>query len=145
MFKGFISKIKLALREVLDERDNNLKPVDISVDLMRELLGTKSFSRDVRPMDGEARKNYVARIAASWPDLDKDTDLMIAVQEQNMGRRVNNQDELMFGRGTINGIMLIKDYYEDRYNEHKANTKPEEKFDPSKLFPTVAEEEEVLK
>lgn len=129
--------------------------ISVSALLMRKLLGSISLE-DVktRPaMQDQDRRQYEQGVAAFFPHILKPTiDRLVAAQEQLMARGSQEQryvgiispsDQVLFGRGTINGIELVLEEFNEAYQAHIAElTKRGEKFDPRKLFPEIGVDEE---
>jgi len=98
-----------------------------SADLIREKLG--SVSIDHRALNEKAfavdeRKQMVADCAnffKRW--LESDIERLINIQAEFTTLQAGDFDQVVFGRGTINGLLLIKELYEHRFNEYISNMK----------------------
>lgn len=133
MFKGLKEDIVKAVKEAIKPKES------FSVQLIRQQLSSIDLSgvRDLRPLTEEDRKVYNGRVAAFYPDIERDLKKFLIAQEEYIARVADNEKQLMFARGTINGIMLILEHYQQVFEEYKAQVKPEEPFDKNKLFPKV--------
>lgn len=118
---------------------------DAAVTLTRHLLNSIDLE-DARPkvtMTPEERKEYVARMASNFDLMDRFLKRLIIAQEEAMARGSAELSDVsrdpvqqtMFGRGTMNGLMLIHEELEGYYKEHLANIEPTPPFDRTKLFP----------
>ena len=67
--------------------------------------------------------------------LENELKLFIQVQLEFIGKEAVNQDQLQFGRGTLNGICLVKEWFEKQILLRK----PEEgeKNTPGEVFPRI--------
>jgi len=126
------------LNQHIEQLQKDLTP--LSVSLIRHLLGTVDL-KDVRgketEMSPEERKNYVARLSSNWDIVEKKIMRLIVAQEEYMARMTENQEQLMLGRGTINGLFLIHEELEQAFKEHMLNSSPVESFDKRKLFSEI--------
>ena len=91
--------------------------------------------RDEKEMSSEERKGYVARISSNWDIVEKVLKRLIVAQEEYIARAVENQDQLMFARGTVNGLMIVHEEMKEKFDEHMANIRPQAEFDRKRMFP----------
>lgn len=105
--------------------------------LTRHLLASIDLIdvRDDQVMNPDERKEWVARVASNYAVTSKIVKRFLVAQEEFIARMAENEKQLMFARGTINGIMLIQEELENAFKEHMANIQPEKPFDKTKLFP----------
>lgn len=145
-------RLKLAWK-VLWEEENLLEEYEatgLSAELMRALLGSVSFD-DIKnrpPMTAEERRIYEQTVAAFYPHvIEPAINRLIGAQEQLMGRGsaeqreigiVDPKDQVLFCRGTMNGIELVKEEFKEAFEAHIAYLQVRnEKFDKHKLFPEI--------
>ncbi len=149
-----IEFIKKLLRSVVKDAIADIPNFKITVDyedsefnrdaarIIRHILGSIDLSdvRNIKPKTEEEQRNYDARMASVFFDTGKTADKLIVAQEEHIGMEVMNQEQLMFARGTINGIKLLRDEFEDAKDRHVArNTESHQKFDARELFPELNE------
>ena|SRR3990167_7370086 len=100
-----------------------------SVALMRNLLGSISLE-DVQEaeMSESERKDYCASISAVFPRLEKDIKKFLQEQLLFCSNSAENWDQVLFGRGTFNGMDLLLQHWKVAHIEH-ASKIPKEEFD----------------
>lgn len=82
-------------------------------------------------------KVYEAGIASIFKDhLEPTIKKLIITQEQFMARQVKDMDQLSFGRGTVNGLLLILEEFESAWKNHQATITPEKEPDQTTFFPS---------
>jgi len=147
------------LRTELDKRDARIEYLEsrlnspeytsleeAAVTLTRHLLNSIDLgdARSKLTMTPEERKEYVARISSNFDLLERLLKRLVIAQEEAMARgamelkSVSDKPEtqVVFGRGTINGIMLVWDELDGYFKEHMENLpRGKESFDKTKLFP----------
>lgn len=116
----------------MPDSDNSL--VEDSIKLLRHQLGSIDLSdfEDEKPMTPDERKEYVAAISAVWPRLEKDIKRLQYHQVMFIAITGTDWEQVIFGRGTFNGLDLLKDKWEKAAIEHNAKEQPEgfDKHDP---------------
>lgn len=55
-------------------------------------------------------------------------------QLQEIGNKAQNDVQMVFGRGTINGFYLIREWFNQRISESRARFEPKEKVEPGEEF-----------
>lgn len=84
----------------------------------------------VKEMTSEERAEYLSRAAVAWKlIMEPKIKEFIRAQKDFMAQNADGDIQYAFSRGTINGLMLIKNSLEGEYNEHVERTKPKEEFD----------------
>jgi len=92
------------------EKDNSIK-------LLRELMGSVDLS-DIDKIEKELLTEEEYRNRATQSEafyrqhLEKALKLFIQEQLEWIGTKTQGVDQLMFGRGTINGLMLVKGWFD---------------------------------
>ena len=97
---------------------------------------------DVRDKDRSEQeiKEYNAGIASVFKScIQPAIKRYIIEQEKFMARNAKTVEELSFGRGTINGLLILEEEFENAFNEHNLSHRPPEPFDESKLFADIPE------
>ena len=108
--------------------------------LLKHQLGSIDLKDlEMGDMSESERKEYVASINAIYPRLEKDTKKMLHEQLMFMSTEAENWDQIIFGRGTFNGIDLLLNHWKKASNEHEERLKPEDKFDRHELMPKIDE------
>ena len=140
---------KLGVDFLQSKLDSLYKSFDTDdVALLRYLLGSINLE-DVRKKESEMapddRKAYVTRLASNWDLIEKIIKKLLVAQEEYMSRggEAYNGDEvkqIVFGRGTINGLFLVHEILKEAFDEFIGTIKPPEPYDKSKLFPDVNQE-----
>ena len=99
--------------------------------LLRHQLGSIDLS-DIKEeeLSESERAEYVAAISAVWPRLEKDLNKFLHDQLMFMSIESEDWNQVLFGRGTCNGLDLLKEHWEKAHNEHRAKGVPKENFDP---------------
>ena len=101
----------------------------MSLDLMRKQLGSVTIEDlEHEEMDESERKQYCASISAVFPRLEKDMKVLLHAQMMYIGTQAGNMEEVIFGRGTFNGIDLLLEMWKKAHLEH-TNKEPKEEFD----------------
>ncbi len=127
-----------ASRRALREHEQSDDKIKLSVRLIRHQLGSIDLSdREPIRLEGEARETYLARLSSTYEIYKNELDKLLVTQEQYMGRQVEDEKQLMFARGTVNGIMLVMDIFDGYMEEYKAINSGRKPFDKKKLFPEV--------
>lgn len=90
--------------------------------LVRHLLASIDLSDiELDEMGTEERKEYVGVASAAYLNtLRREVKRLLKAQEEFVARQAS-PESLMFARGTVNGIMLVEEAYEEMHREHKAN------------------------
>ena len=96
--------------------------------------GSLTVREGMNPAD---RKNYVSDSSLVFKQLSfkREKDALIEEQVYWIAENVTTASEREFHKGTINGIQLIYDQFQNMHNEHMNNIKPPENFDESYSLP----------
>lgn len=102
-----------------------------SREIIRHLLGSIDLSdvAEDEDMTEEDYTQYIATISAAWPRLEKDIKKLLYAQLMFTSNESANWDQVLFGRGTFNGLDLLREKWEKAHNEHMARSIPTEEFD----------------
>lgn len=136
MFRKYFEKLgdKLDLLQGILENISRAvaKPKVDSLELLRHQLGSVDLS-DVQE-DGEMseaeRREYAAAIFAVFPRLEKDIKKFLYTQLLFSSNEAVTWEQVIFGRGTFNGMDLLLEHWRKVNAEHVGNSKPQEGFDP---------------
>lgn len=106
--------------------------------LLRHLLGSIDLS-DVKPLgelkDGE-RRDFAASIAIVYGKLHRILKPLIEDQKEFA---LTHDGDIMFSKGTINGLYLVLEEFERWRGEHLDNTAPPPAFDKYATLPELLE------
>lgn len=95
-----------------------------SLKLQRHLLGSIDLSDiEEKELSESERKAYCAAIFAAFPRLEKDIKKLQYEQLVFQANTAENWEQVLFGRGTFNGLDLILDLWRRASNEHIASAK----------------------
>lgn len=72
-----------------------------------------------KPMSEGERKEYTAIVSAAWPTLKKDIKKLQKEQLEFVTLNAGNWEQVLFGRGTWNGLDLIYQLLEKANTEHE--------------------------
>lgn len=102
-----------------------------SLQLMRHFLSSIDLSdlEEDKDLSTEDRKGYCAAISAVWPRLEKDMKRFLHLQLMFGNNNAETWEQVLFSRGTFNGIDLLLEHWKKAHEEHIAKGRPEEKFD----------------
>ena len=106
-----------------------------SLKLLRESLGSinlrDQFLTDADPQGEQKRKDYCASISAVFPKLEKTLKEMMADQILFAVNKTESWEQVLFSRGTFNGLMLLMEHIKLANDEHlNANEKDFNQFNP---------------
>jgi hypothetical protein len=103
-----------------------------SVSLMRRILGSIDVS------DEPNEEVFNNRAGAIFKDvIEPKLKRMAREQERFTAAEAANWDQAMFGRGTLNGIELVREEFEKAYSVYSESTKPPEP--PTQPFNPIPE------
>ena len=109
-----------------------------SLTLLKHQLGSVDLKDlDDKDMSEGDRREYCASISGIYPRLEKDIKKFLHEQLMFMSNNAENWDQVIFGRGTFNGLDLLLTHWKKASAEHMERLKPEEKFDKHKLLPEI--------
>lgn len=122
-------------REELDEtRFIREKLGSIALDDVRGIIKTEQEIKDYQAAISSVFKNHIE------PTLKR----LLINQEKFMGEQVQTMEQLSFGRGTVNGLLLVIEEFQHAWEAHQENTKGKEPVNPRELFPTTPSLEDIL-
>lgn len=103
---------------------------DQTIELLRHQLGSVDLSdiEDKEMTEGE-RKEYCASISAVFPRLEKDIKHFLHQQLLFVSNSAENWEQVVFGRGTFNGINLLLEHWEKAHLEHQERGREDRDFD----------------
>lgn len=107
---------------------------DLSLKLIRHTLGSVDIDdlSEEKDMSETERKAYCDAIFAVWPRLEKDLKKALHTQLMFISNNAEDWSQVIFGRGTFNGIDLLFEKWHKAVLEHEANTKEnKEEFNKS--------------
>ena len=94
---------------------------DQSIELQRKLLGSIDL-KDLEEKDqsAEDRKNYCAAIFSVFPRLEKDLKRFMHEQLMFSSIQAATWEQVLFGRGTFNGLDLMLEHWKTAAAEYRA-------------------------
>lgn len=137
-----IEELSIRLEEVasrLNEFEDDSDLTAKATKLIRHQLGSIDLSDvEIEEMTESERAQYLGvAVGAFGNTIKQEAKKLLKAQEEYLSRTVDNEKTLMFSRGTVNGIMLILETYEDYRKEYIAREKKPDDFDPRNLFPEI--------
>ena len=97
-------------------------------------LNLSDFTKDDKMSESE-RREYVSAISAVWPRLERDIKRFLYDQLIFTSNNSESWDQVIFGRGTFNGMDLLLNHWRKVHEEHQMNSKPKEDFDQYNPLP----------
>lgn len=109
------------------------------IELLRQELGSITLKelRDAEePQLSDAEYNERANSAENFymNYMEKILDILEHRQLVEIGTKAQNELQMIFGRGTINGFYLIKEWFQEQINLSRARFQPKEKVEPGEGF-----------
>lgn len=93
-----------------------------TIKLQRHLLSSLDLSDlEDKMMSEVERKAYVAAIFAVWPRLEKDLKKFMYDQLLFASQKATTWEEVLFARGTFNGMDLMFEHWRIAANEFEAS------------------------
>ena len=94
---------------------------DKSLTLIRHQLGSIDL-KDIedKEMSESEAKDYNASISAIFPRLEKDMKKFLYEQLMFMANKADNWNQVIFSRGTFNGIDLLLNHWKQAHTAHTA-------------------------
>jgi len=108
------------------------KILEKSAELTRKLLGSITLN-DIEELKEETLSDEEYKARASDCELfykkylEKVLKLFIQKQLEEIGQRAVSEGQMVFGRGTINGLFLIKEWFDEQVSVSLSKFQPEEK------------------
>lgn len=117
------------LEEIAGEIAKEKKAPEPSITLLRHQLGSIDLSdvKEDEEMTEAERREYCAAIFAVFPRLEKDIKKFLYQQLMFSSNNATTWEQVIFGRGTFNGIDLLLDHWQKAQAEHIPA--PKENFD----------------
>ena len=132
-----ILNLKVKNKRLEDEAE---KWVGTSTELIRHQLGSVDLvDITTDDMTEAERKEYCSSISGIYPRLEKDIKKFLHAELMFISNNAENWDQVVFGRGTFNGMDLLRTHWKKASDEHIQNIQPPEKFDEHKMLPEVNE------
>ena len=135
-----VLNLKVKNEKLKDELAEARSWVGGSIDLIRHQLGSVDLS-DIKQgdMSESERKAYCSHISGVYDLIEKDIKKFLHEQLMFMSNNAENWDQVVFGRGTFNGMDLLRNHWKKAREEHIINIKPPEKFDEHEMLPKIDE------
>lgn len=130
---GFFSELKTTVDEIRDVlKKQTESEAELSVFLMRRLLGSIDVGEELNP---EVFNN---RAGAIFKDVvEPKLKAMSREQERFTAAEAANWEQALFGRGTLNGIELVREEFEKAYGVYQQSLQPKEQFDEKNPLPEI--------
>ena len=97
--------------------------------LNRHQLGSLSLDDARDELEETKQKERNASIATSYKHIEISIKKLIIAQQEFMANQCENESQLLFGRGTTNGLSLVLEEMQSYKNQHEELSKPKEGFD----------------
>lgn len=137
-----IKKYNLVPKTELDNAITSIEVATFSKDkLMNDLIQKELGSILVGDvdffikLDDTQRREFCQSISAIWNDKLKVTIESYIEKQKDFIVKQALDHQIVFAKGTINGMYLLYDFFEQCHKEHKANIMPKESFDKHFPFP----------
>jgi len=123
------------------------KPLKTSADLVREQLGSIDLEGIEKLQDTKLTTKELMNRAYDTEifyinHFDKVLRLFIQAQLEWIGAEVEDEHALHFGRGTLNGLFLIREWFNKRVNESTSRFDKTEPSVPGEPIPTTGKLEQ---
>ncbi len=111
----------------------------LTIKSTRHVLGSIDLKDIPDPdMDENDRRAYVQTVYSVYGNMiKKECDLLAQAQIEFGVQNATGDVAMAFTRGTLNGIYLVQQRFEDMVKEHQELDKKPEPFDPQKMFPAL--------
>lgn len=98
-------------------------------------------------MSPPKRKDYVseASLVFNQPVFKKEHDSLIEEQIYWIAENATNEKETEFHKGTINGIRIYYEQFEEMHGEHMNDVNPKEGFDAMSVLPEYKVEPDITR
>ena len=100
----------------------------------RHQLGSIDLSDIKEELTENEQKERNANIANSYKYIEPTIKKLLIAQQEFMAKQCENENQLLFGRGSINGIAVVLEELRSYKLAHEELTKPQEKFDKHEVF-----------
>jgi hypothetical protein len=122
MFNLFKKKEEQTIEQII-EKLTEKTPDDLK--LIRHQLGSLDL-KDIEPLSGEQREDFSGKVAIIYDDLTKQLEKLALDEVIWQANNSQNWEQVIFARGTINGINLIQEMLTMYKGEYEENKKEEE-------------------
>lgn len=102
------------------------KKEDLSLEAIRKMLGSINLDEcqeEEKELSEADRKAYCSAIFAVFPRIEKDIKKMLYAQLMFISNNAETWEQVIFGRGTFNGMDLLLEKWKKASIEHEANLK----------------------
>lgn len=128
--------LKIFTKELITEKTVYLKP--IAVDFIRHGLGSVDLTDLKSDKTEQEQKDHDAQVSSVFKSsLEPVIKSLIVVQEQWIARNAKNEIEMAFGRGTLNGLLLLLEDFQASHARTQDANQPKGAFDEKNLFPEI--------
>ena len=79
-------------------------------------------------------KERNSAIATSYKHIERTIKNLIIAQQEFMANQCENEQQLLFGRGTMNGLSLVLEKMKKYKGQHDEDLKPDENFEKHEVF-----------
>jgi hypothetical protein len=131
MFRKYFEELKSEIVK-LRRQISTQAPEITSVSLMRQILGSINVSEKPNEEVFNNRAGAIFKDVIE-PKLKK----MAREQERFTAAEAANWDQAMFGRGTLNGIELVREEFEKAHAVYMQSIQPKEEFDKQNPLPEL--------
>lgn len=131
MLRKYFEELRKGI-ESLHELLSKKEPEITSVSLMRHILGSIDLSQESNDEVFNNRAGAIFKDVIE-PKLNK----MAREQERFTAAEAANWDQAMFGRGTLNGIELVREEFEKAYAVYQQSNQLPEPFDKQNPLPEI--------
>ena len=110
-----------------------------AIELLRRQLGSitlRELHEAEEPQLSDAEYNERAGAAETFymSHMEKILDILEHRQLVEIGTKAQNELQMIFGRGTINGFYLIKEWFLEQVNLSRSRFQPKEKVEPGDIL-----------
>lgn len=102
-----------------------------SLKLQRNLLGSIDLADLEKEETEEERRAHSSAIFAVYPRLESDLKKLLHAQLLFASNEAETWEQVLFGRGTFNGLSLFLEHLKVLQSEHIENSRGKEDFDHS--------------
>lgn len=102
--------------------------------LNRHQLGSISLDTRNKELSEEEKKARNISIANSFKYIEPAIKKLIIAQQEFMAKQCENEQQLLFARGTINGLFIIREELQSYKSAHDEENKPKENYDEHQIF-----------
>jgi len=96
--------------------------------LNKNQLGSISLDNARDELTEEERKTRNASIDSSYKHIELSIKKLLIAQQEFMANQCENEQQLLFARGSVNGLTLALEEMKSYKSQHEELTSPKEKF-----------------